>query len=126
MFGMESYEATTATITIATGALLITDTLTTVAAESASADTLDTITNTNAVSRDIVHLFADTGDTITVTHDFGGVGSIHLLSGQDQILSELHKLHIQLIGTEWYELAGINQIQVTVGGTNTTLQVKPF
>lgn len=86
--------------TLATGAFVIADTLQVVAAESGTADDLDSITATDAQANDICIIKADTGDTITVKH---GTGNIQLPGGQDIVLdaSKLNFLILMYDGTNW-------------------------
>ena len=104
--GMEGSTSQTSTITISSGALLATDTLTVAAAESGTADTLDTITTTNTNVEDKIELYADSGDTITVAHEAGGAGQIHLLDGAAKTASETVPILLVRKGTDWHEYGG--------------------
>jgi len=104
--GMLGFTSQTATITISTGALLATDTLTVVAAETGTSDALDTITTTDTNTEDVILLFADAGDTITVTHAAGGAGQIHLLLGVNKVASETVPILLIRRGADWYEFGG--------------------
>lgn len=104
-----------AIITISTGALAGTKSAIAVAAESGTADILDTLTGLS--NDDIVVLYADAGDTITVNHDAGGADAIHLRHKIDIELSEDVPLILVRRGTEWYEIAGpeITKIVLAIG-----------
>lgn len=102
--GMQSNDSTTATITIsAGGALLVTDTLTIVAANSGVTDDLANITTTNMVENDILLLMADTGDTITVKDAAGGAGQVHLNGDVDRDLTQTTALWLIRRGADLYE-----------------------
>ena len=55
--GMLGFTPTTSTTTISGGALLITDSVCVVAAESSNSDDLDSITLTNTSEYDLIYLF---------------------------------------------------------------------
>jgi len=102
-------------LTIATGALAATVAPIAVAAQSGTADILDTITGLS--NDDLVILFADAGDTITVTHDTGGADGIHLRHKIDIELSEDVPLILVRRGGEFYEIAGpeITKVVLALG-----------
>lgn len=103
--GMEGYAAQSAEILIASGVLILTDTLTYAGAETGTADTLDRFDNTNTQAIDKVILFPTAGDTITVTHTESPItaGQIHLADHTDRVLSETEPLVLYRVGTFWYE-----------------------
>ena len=75
--GMIGNTPTTATITISSGVLTPTDSVTVAAAESSTSDTLQKLALTNTNQYDLIYLFADTGDTITLEHgDLNADGEI--------------------------------------------------
>ncbi len=86
--------------TLATGAFVLSDTFQVIAAESGTADDLDTITATDAQANDWVIIRADTGDTITVK---SGTGNIELPAGKDIVLvaAQLNYLILIFDGTNW-------------------------
>jgi len=110
-------------ITIATGDLVATVAPITVQAESGVADILDTISG--LANDDVVALFADTGDAITVNHDLGGTDSIHLRHKIDILLSEFVPLILVRKGAEWYEVSGpeITKVELALGKPADALAV---
>jgi len=70
------------TLTIATGAVTVTQNTHIIAAETGITDDLDTINGT--IDRQLVAIQADTGDTITIKH---GTGNITVLTGNDLPIS---------------------------------------
>jgi len=87
--GMIGCTPATATITIASGVATITDSVSVIAAESSTSDVLDKVAITNTNQYDLVYLFADTGDTITLTNTSSpsADGHIKTVSGADETLS---------------------------------------
>ena len=86
--GMYGNTPATSTITIASGVATVTDSVTVAAAESSNADTLQKLALANTNEYDLVYLFADTGDTITLEHgDLNADGEISTVSGSDETLS---------------------------------------
>lgn len=119
IFGLPTVE-----ISIASGALAATRSAIIVDSEGAgTTDTLDTITGLS--DGDVVALYAKAGETITVTHDFGGIDSIHLRHKINIILSEKTPLVLQRKDNEWYELAGpeITKIALYFGKPSDALAV---
>ena len=86
--------------TIASGEVTLTQSLTTIAAESGTADDLDTMTAGKGHG-DLVILKADTGDTITIKH---GTGNIATASAADLTLSGNKAIAFIFDGTNWLEL----------------------
>jgi hypothetical protein len=82
-------------LTISGGVITTTLDVHTVAAESGTADDLDTIT---AANNKRVRLKADTGDTITIKH---GTGNITTLSGQDVAISGSEIVELFCLGSQW-------------------------
>ena len=66
--GLLGFSPTNATLTISSGVITPTDSVHIVAAESGTSDVLDKLALTNTNQYDLIYLFADTGDTITLTH----------------------------------------------------------
>ena len=86
--GMYGNTPTTATITISSGVATVTDSVTVVAAESSTSDTLQKLALTNTNQYDLIYLFADTGDNITLEHgDLNADGEISTVSGANETLS---------------------------------------
>lgn len=78
-----------------------------VAAESGTADTIDSITAADLVDNEFLTLQADTGDTITVTNTATGTNTVDLTGTDDVILAGVSTLKLQydLAGTEWTEVS---------------------
>jgi len=109
--GMLGFTPTTSTTTISGGALLITDSICVVAAESSNSDDLDSITLTNTSENDLIYLFADAGDTITLEHggQSGGLnvnGEVSTVSGSPETLSETKPTILIRRGNYWYGYGG--------------------
>ena len=106
--GMYGNTPTTATITISSGVATVTDSVTVVAAESSTSDTLDKLAITNTNQYDLVYLFADTGDTITVTNTSSpsADGHIKTISGSNETLSTTVPTILIRKGNYWYGYGG--------------------
>lgn len=96
---------TPATFTIASGAITPTRANVVLAAESGTADTLDTMATGSLSDGAIVILSVDTGDTITINDAQGSAGQIHLVDSQDLALTGNDRLTVMRDGTDWYELS---------------------
>lgn len=98
-------------VTIATGvSALAGGTYVQLAAESGTADDLDTLSPVVAAHLgigDIAVLRADTGDTITVKHN---TGNIHLTGDADQALVNNNQLMLIYGGSDWYQLTAMTVI----------------
>jgi len=119
--GFFGYEATNPTTAILTGALVPTDSKVTVAAETGTVDDLDSITNTNTLEGDELILYARTGDTITVRHNFGGA-NIFLIGAVNKIIDQKKPMALLRIGTDWYEYVSPESIDRV--STSTLLRKK--
>ena len=98
---------TTATITISSGVLTPTDSVTVAAAESSTSDTLQKLALTNTNQYDLIYLFADTGDTITLEHgDLNADGEISTVSGSNETLSTTVPTILMRKGNYWYGYGG--------------------
>ncbi len=106
--GMLGFTPATATITIASGVATVTDTITVVAAESSTSDTLDKLAITNTSQYDLVYLFADTGDTITLTNTSSpsADGQIKTVSDANETLSSTVPTILIRKGNYWYGYGG--------------------
>ena len=106
--GMLGFTPATATITIASGVATVTDTITVVAAESSTSDTLDKLAITNTSQYDLVYLFADTGDTITLTNTSSpsADGHIKTVSDANETLSSTVPTILIRKGNYWYGYGG--------------------
>ena len=106
--GMLGFTPATATITIASGVATVTDTITVVAAESGTSDVLDKLAITNTNQYDLVYLFADTGDTITLTNTSSpsADGQIKTISNANETLSSTVPTILIRKGNYWYGYGG--------------------
>ena len=121
--GMLGFTPTTSTITISSGVATITDTVSVIAAESSTSDTLQKLDLTNTSEYDLVYLFADTGDTITLEHgDLNANGEISTVSGSNETLSTTVPTILIRKGNYWYGYGGgvVNAVSdigdVTISG----------
>ena len=113
---------TPSTKTIASGKITPVDTATVVAAESGTADNLDLITYSETSANDLLYLFADSGDTITVRHNQSpgsGEATIITTSAGSITLSETIPLVLQRRGTTFYQIIENSISTVTAGSTTT-------
>jgi hypothetical protein len=106
--GMLGFAPATATITIASGVATVTDTITVVAAESSTTDTLDKLAIANTSQYDLVYLFADAGDTITLanTSSPSADGQIKTISDSNETLSTTVPTILIRKGNYWYGYGG--------------------
>jgi hypothetical protein len=106
--GMLGFTPATSTITIASGVATVTDTITVVAAESSTSDTLDKLAITNTSQYDLIYLFADTGDTITLTNTSSpsADGQIKTVSDSNETLSSTVPTILIRKGNYWYGYGG--------------------
>ena len=106
--GMYGNTPTTATVTIASGVLTVTDSVTVAAAEAGTSDTLDKLAITNTNEYDLIYLFADTGDTITLTNTSSpsADGHIKTISGANETLSVTKPTILMRKGNYWYGYGG--------------------
>tara|TARA_R110002020_G_scaffold51224_3_gene145108 strand:+ start:2698 stop:4047 length:1350 start_codon:yes stop_codon:yes gene_type:complete len=106
--GMLGVTPANATITIASGVATVTDTVTVVAAESGTSDTLDKLAIANTNQYDLIYLFADTGDTITLTNTSSpsADGHVATISGANETLSVTKPTILMRKGNYWYGYGG--------------------
>ena len=106
--GMLGFAPITATVTIASGVATVTDTITVVAAESSTTDTLDKLAIANTSQYDLIYLFADTGDTITLTNTSSpsADGHIKTISDSNETLSTTVPTILIRKGNYWYGYGG--------------------
>ena len=122
--GMLGVTPATSTIAIASGVATVTDSVTVVAAESGTSDVLDKLAITNTNQYDLIYLFADTGDTITLTNTSSpsADGHIKTISGSDETLSSTVPTIVIRKGNYWYGYGGgvVNAVSdigdVTISG----------
>ena len=128
--GMLGFTPQNSTVTIASGTLTPTDTITVAAAESGTSDTLQKLALTNTSQYDLIYLFADTGDTITLEHgDLNADGEISTVSGQNETLSTTVPTILIRKGNYWYGYGGgvvnavndIGDVTITSVGDNEVL-----
>ena len=122
--GMLGVTPATSTIAIASGVATVTDSVTVVAAESGTSDVLDKLAITNTNQYDLIYLFADTGDTITLTNTSSpsADGHIKTVSGSNETLSSTVPTIVIRKGNYWYGYGGgvVNAVSdigdVTISG----------
>ena len=106
--GMFGNTPTTTTVSIATGDLTVTDSVTVAAAETGTTDTLDKLLITNTNEYDLIYLFAKTGQTITLTNTSSPSVSGHVktISGSDEVLSTTKPTILIRKDSYWYGYGG--------------------
>lgn len=106
--GMLGFSPQTATITISSGALAVTDSVCVAAAETGTTDTIDTISITDTSEYDLLYLFADAGDTITLTNTSSPSvsGQIRTVSDSNETLSTTSPTILIRKGNYWYGYGG--------------------
>lgn len=106
--GMLGFSPQTATITISTGNLAVTDSVCVAAAETGTTDTIDTISITDTSEYDLLYLFADAGDTITLTNTSSPSvsGQIRTVSNSNETLSTTSPTILIRKGNYWYGYGG--------------------
>ena len=106
--GMYGNTPATSTITIASGVATVTDSITVVAAESGTTDTLDKLAITNTNQFDLIYLFADAGDTITLTHtsSLSADGQVSTVGSINETLSTTTPTILIRKGNYWYGYGG--------------------
>ena len=109
---------TPSTKTIATGKITPVDTITIVAAESGTSDDLDLIIYSETNTNDLLYLFADTGDTITVRHNqspSAGESAFITIKASNITLSETVPVILQRRGTTFYQITEVSSGDALVG-----------
>ena len=106
--GMLGFAPTTATLTISSGVITPTDSVHIVAAESGTSDVLDKLAIANTSQYDLIYLFADTGDTITLTHTGSpsADGQVQTVGGANETLSTTKPTILMRKGNYWYGYGG--------------------
>ena len=106
--GMLGFTPQTATVTLSSNALLVTDTVTVVAGESGAADDIDTITLTNTSEYDLLYLFGQSSYDVTLKHtsSLSSNGQIQTVSGSDEVLSATSPTILIRKGNYWYGYGG--------------------
>ncbi len=111
----------TSTLTIASGVVTATRSHHAVDTEAAAAtDTLDKILTASVADGCLLNLYlANAGHVVTVTHEFGVAGQIHLLSGSAfTFVGAKDTLTLQRRGNDWYQVA-VNKKGTIVQVVNT-------
>ena len=119
--GMYGNTPATSTITINLGGLTVTDSVTVAAAQAGTSDDLTKLLITNTNEYDLIYLFADTGDTITLKHASSPstAGEIQTISGADEVLSTTVPTILIRKGNFWYGYGG----GTTADGSITTAKL---
>lgn len=106
--GMLGFAPTTATLTISSGVITPTDSVHIVAAESGTSDVLDKLAIANTSQYDLIYLYADTGDTITLTHTGSpsADGQVQTVGGANETLSTTKPTILMRKGNYWYGYGG--------------------
>ena len=106
--GMLGFSPTTATLTISSGVITPTDSVHIVAAESGTSDVLDKLAIANTSQYDLIYLYADTGDTITLTHTGSpsADGQVQTVGGANETLSTTKPTILMRKGNYWYGYGG--------------------
>ena len=122
--GMLGFSPQTATISISSNNLVVTDSVC-VATSGSSTDTINTIAITNTNEYDVLYLYAASGKTITLTNTSSpsSNGQVVTVSGQNETLSATRPTILMRKGNYWYGYGGgaINSIDdindVVITGT---------
>jgi hypothetical protein len=124
-------------LTISTGSITPTAASHTVDTEAdAASDDLANILTTNHPEGRIIFLrLQDAARVVTVKHEAGGAGQVHLMDSADLALSATRQLALQRRGTDWYEvrfwpsvvslttLTASSQVRTTIVTSNSTSNV---
>ena len=106
--GMFGNTPATTTVSIATGDLTVTDSVTVAAAQTGTTDILDKLLITNTNEYDLIYLFAKTGQTITLTNTASPSvsGQVKTISGANEVLSTTKPTILIRNGNYWYGYGG--------------------
>ena len=123
--GMLGFTPTTATLTISSGVITPTDSVHIVAAESGTSDDLDKLAIANTSQYDLIYLFADTGDTITLknTSSPSADGQIKTVSDADETLSTTKPAILIRKGAHWYGYGGGSASNLTTSSLSASTLV---
>jgi len=124
MLGFTPQTANSSTIIVASGVATITDSVSVIAGEGATTDTLQKLAITNTSEYDLVYLFAASGSyNITLEHgDLNADGEISTVSGSNETLSTTVPTILIRKGNYWYGYGGgvVNAVSdigdVTISG----------
>ena len=120
MLGFTPATADSSTIIIASGVATITDSVSVIAGQGATTDTLDKIAITNTNQYDLVYLFAASASyNITLTHTASpsADGHVFTVSGANETLSTTKPTILIRKGNYWYGYGGVG------ASTPTTITV---
>jgi len=108
MLGFTPATTNSSTIIIASGVATITDSVSVIAGEGATTDTLQKLALTNTSQYDLVYLFAASGSyNITLEHgDLNADGEISTVSGSNETLSTTVPTILMRKGNYWYGYGG--------------------
>ena len=123
--GMLGFAPTTATLTISSGVITPTDSVHIVAAESGTSDVLDKLAIANTSQYDLIYLFADTGDTITLTHTGSpsADGQVQTVGGANETLSTTKPTILMRKGNYWYGYGGGSASNLTTSSLSASTLV---
>ena len=123
--GMLGFTPTTATLTISSGVITPTDSVHIVAAESGTSDVLDKLAIANTSQYDLIYLFADTGDTITLTHTGSpsADGQVQTVGGANETLSTTKPTILMRKGNYWYGYGGGSASNLTTSSLSAATLV---
>ena len=123
--GMLGFAPTTATLTISSGVITPSDSVHIVAAESSTSDDLDKLAIANTSEYDLIYLFADTGDTITLknTSSPSADGQIKTVSDADETLSTTKPAILIRKGAHWYGYGGGSASNLTTSSLSASTLV---
>ena len=107
MLGFLPATANSSTIIVSSGVATITDSVSVIAGEGAATDTLQKLALANTNQYDLIYLFADAGDTITLEHgDLNADGEISTVSSSNETLSTTVPTILIRKGNYWYGYGG--------------------
>ena len=107
--GMLGFTPQASTVTISSGALTITDSVTVCDAEGGgTSDTIDTVAITNTNEYDLLYLFCKAGETITLTNTSSpsSNGQVRTVSNSNETLSSTSPTILIRKGNYWYGYGG--------------------
>ena len=123
--GMLGFTPANATRTISSGVVTPTDSVHVIAAESGTSDDLDKLAIANTSEYDLIYLFADTGDTITLknTSSPSADGQIKTVSDADETLSTTKPSILIRKGAHWYGYGGGSASNLTTSSLSAATLV---
>ena len=123
--GMLGFSPANATVTISSGVVTPTDSVHIIAAESGTSDDLDKLAIANTSQYDLIYLFADTGDTITLknTSSPSADGQIKTVSDADETLSTTKPSILIRKGAYWYGYGGGSASNLTTSSLSAATLV---